>query len=129
MTLEFEPTVALEVAEMIIKGNDVSPFDFDGLAIRDYTAAQDLSSSFAVIDVQPGVKHRVSWSRRSDKYYYVVSGNVEFTDSDRTHVLRAGDFCLVRQGDRFSYRNTGAVPARLCLFHTPNFDLDSEEFE
>jgi len=114
---------------MIIKRGEVLPFDFDGLEIRDYTAAENLSSSFAVIDVQPGVIHRVSWSRRSDKYYYVVSGTVEFLDSDRTQVLSEGDFCLVRQGDRFSYRNAGAEPARLCLFHTPSFDLDSEEFE
>jgi len=114
---------------MIIKSANVPPFDFEGLEIRDHTADQDMSSSFAVIDVQPGVTHRVSWSRRSDKYYYVIAGCVEFVDSDGTQVLSEGDFCMVGQGDRFSYRNTGEEMARLCLFHTPSFDLDSEEFE
>jgi tellurite methyltransferase len=114
---------------MIVTEGAVPPFDFDGLAIRDYTAGRVTSSSFAVIDVEPGAAHRVSWSRRSDKYYYVVSGTVEFADSGQIHELSAGDFCLVAQGERFSYRNVSDRPARLCLFHTPNFDLDSEIFE
>jgi mannose-6-phosphate isomerase-like protein (cupin superfamily) len=114
---------------MIVRQGDVSAFDFDGLEIRDYTATLDLSSSFAAITVPPGGTHRVSWSQRSDKYYYVLYGRVEFTDGDRTLVLTEGDFCVVRRGDRFSYRNVSTEPARLCLFHTPSFDAGSEEFE
>ena len=114
---------------MIVRQDDVPSFDFDGLGIRDYTASHSLSSSLAVIDVEPGEAHKVSWSRRSDKYYYVITGSVEFTDSGRTEILSEGDFCVVRQGERFSYRNSSDEPCRLCLFHTPEFDLDSEEFE
>jgi mannose-6-phosphate isomerase-like protein (cupin superfamily) len=114
---------------MIVKETSVRPSDFEGLAIRDYTAGRETSSSFAVIDVEPGVAHQVSWSRRSDKYYYVVAGTVEFVDSGQSHMLSQGDFGLVAQGERFSYRNVGDKPARLCLFHTPSFDLDSEVFE
>ncbi len=114
---------------MIISEGSVLPFDFDGLSIRDYTAGQETSSSFAVIDVEPGVAHQVAWSRRSDKYYYVISGSVEFVDSGQLHTLSAGDFCHIARGQRFSYRNVSARPARLCLFHTPSFELDSEVFE
>lgn len=114
---------------MMIGRDAVQAFDFDGLGIRDYTAELDTSSSFAVIKVSPGVSHAESWSRRSDKYYYVVSGTVLFNDADDTHELVAGDFCLVPQGDRFSYRNAADETATLCLFHTPSFDLDSEVFE
>jgi mannose-6-phosphate isomerase-like protein (cupin superfamily) len=114
---------------MIIGESSVPPFDFDGVAIRDYTAGHDTSSSFAIIDVGPGARHRVAWSRRSDKYYYVVSGSVEFVESGQTRVLSAGDLCFVAQGERFSYRNVGREPARLCLFHTPSFDLGCEVFE
>ncbi len=114
---------------MVVTRDSVPPIDFDGLGIRDYTAGLETSSSFAVITVPPGVAHADSWSRRSDKYYYVVTGTIEFTDSGQTHVLSAGDFCLVSQGGRFSYRNQSESPASLCLFHTPSFDLDSEVFE
>ena len=114
---------------MIVGHEAVTPFDFDGLSIRDYTAGLAGRSSFAVIDVPPGASHAESWSRRSDKYYYVVSGTIEFSDAGEVHDLASGDFCLVSQGDRFSYRNASSEPARLILFHTPSFDIDSEVFE
>jgi mannose-6-phosphate isomerase-like protein (cupin superfamily) len=107
----------------------VAPIDFDGLAIRDYTAGQGTSSSFAVISVPSGGVHATAWSRRSDKYYYVVSGTVEFVEQGEAHELSAGDFCLVPRGERFSYRNSSEAPATLCLFHTPSFDLGQEVFE
>jgi mannose-6-phosphate isomerase-like protein (cupin superfamily) len=113
---------------MIIREGAVTPFDFDGLAIRDYTAGHETASSFAVITVPPGTVHAEAWSRRSDKYYYVVAGTVEFLDSGEAHTLSAGDFCLVARGEHFSYRNVSDAPAVLCLFHTPNFDADSEVF-
>ena len=79
--------------------------------------------------MQPGVRHRAAWSRRSDKYYYVISGAIEFVDSGQPQVLSAGDFCLVRQGEHFSYRSVSEKAARICLFHTPGFEFDSEVFE
>lgn len=120
---------ALGGATVIIRGDSVPAFDFDGLSICDYTAGLDSSSSFAVITVSPGVSHAESWSRRSDKYYWVVSGTIEFTEADVVHDLGPGDFCLVPRGTRFSYRNSSVETATLCLFHTPGFDLDSEVFE
>jgi mannose-6-phosphate isomerase-like protein (cupin superfamily) len=113
---------------MIIREGAVTPFDFDGLAIRDYTAGHDTASSFAVITVPVGSAHAEAWSRRSDKYYYVVDGTVEFLDKGEVHTLSTGDFCLVAQGEHFSYRNVSDAPAKLCLFHTPSFDADSEVF-
>ena len=114
---------------MIVREGDVAPFDFDGLAIRDYTAEHEASSSFAVISVPPGATHAEAWARRSDKYYYVVSGMIEFVEEGEAHELVAGDFCLVTKGERFSYRNVSGASAELCLFHTPSFDAESEVFE
>jgi mannose-6-phosphate isomerase-like protein (cupin superfamily) len=113
---------------MIVSQGSVVPFDFDGLAIRDYTAELDASSSFAVITVPAGAEHAEAWSRRSDKYYYVAEGEVEFTLAGEATVLAAGDFSLVAQGERFAYRNTSDRTATLCLFHTPSFDADAEVF-
>ena len=114
---------------MIISRDAVPLFDFDGLGIRDYTADLDSSSSFAVITVPSGVSHAESWSKRSDKFYFILAGGIEFTDAGETHELVAGDFCLVSRGDRFSYRNISETTAAICLFHTPSFDRDSEVFE
>jgi mannose-6-phosphate isomerase-like protein (cupin superfamily) len=109
---------------MIVKRDAAEAIDFEGLRILDYTAELDLRSSFAVIIVPPGANHAEAWSKRSDKYYYVVDGEIEFTLAGEAHVLSAGDFCVVAQGQRFSYRNTGTAEAKIHLIQTPSFDLD-----
>lgn len=94
----------------------------------DYTSELDRGSSFAVITVPPGAAHIESWSKRSDKYYYVMAGKLEFTLDAEQQDLSAGDFCVVMQGQHFSYLNRESKEARICLVHTPSFDLKSEMF-
>jgi mannose-6-phosphate isomerase-like protein (cupin superfamily) len=113
---------------VIVKQCSVDPIDFDGLRILDYTSKLDSRSSFAVITVPPGATHAESWSKRSDKYYYVMTGSVEFTLDGQQQVLSAGDFCVVPQGQHFSYLNRELKEAQICLVHTPCFDLNSEVF-
>jgi mannose-6-phosphate isomerase-like protein (cupin superfamily) len=113
---------------MIVRRRTLQPIDFGGLQILDYTADLKRGSSLAVIDVPPGATHAEAWSRRSDKYYLVVAGQLDFSLEGRPFELGAGDFCLVAQGERFSYANRGASPAQLVLVHTPSFDLESEVF-
>jgi mannose-6-phosphate isomerase-like protein (cupin superfamily) len=114
---------------MKIELESVTPFDFDGLEIRDYTAGRDDSSSLAEITVPAGVRHRLAWSRRSDKYYIGLRGRLQFTVGDRVFELAAGDLCIIRQGDRFSYENRTEEVAKVLLVHTPSFDLSQEVFE
>lgn len=114
---------------MIIKREAVNPIRFDGLKILDYTTGQERSSSLAEISVPVGVRHRRAWSKRSDKYYYAAQGHVSFTVDDETFELSAGDVCIIRQGQRFSYVNDGIEEAKLVLVHTPTFDLEYEVFE
>jgi mannose-6-phosphate isomerase-like protein (cupin superfamily) len=113
---------------MIINKTSLEPFDFEGLEICDYTARRDTSSSLAEITIPSGVQHREAWSRRSDKYYYVVSGTVRFIVDGEAHQLDPGDCCIVLQGHRFSYENTTTETAKIILIHTPSFDLKSEVF-
>jgi mannose-6-phosphate isomerase-like protein (cupin superfamily) len=111
---------------MLVARSSLSPVMFEGLRIFDYTAGQPLGSSLALIEVPPGVRHKEAWSRRSDKYYLVVAGNIRFVLDGTEHVMSAGDFCFVKQGRRFSYSNQGAALATLVLVHTPSFDLGQE---
>jgi mannose-6-phosphate isomerase-like protein (cupin superfamily) len=114
---------------MIIRHETVEPFDFAGLAISDYTAGHDVSSSFAKISVGIGVSHKMSWSSRSDKYYYVMRGKLAFTVDGEERDLGAGDVCIVKVGSRFSYTNPGPDEAVLILVHTLSFKLECESFE
>ena len=114
---------------MKIERDSLRPFDFEGLEIRDYTAGADVSSSVAEITVPAGARHRLSWSKRSDKYYYLLEGRLSFTLGAETLDLAVGDCCIVWKGERFSYRNPTGERARVLLVHTPSFDLAEEVFE
>ncbi len=114
---------------MKIGKESIHPIDFEGLEIRDYTSDKKLSSSIAEITVPPSVNHKKAWSKRSDKYYYIVSGRLQFTVDEETYDINPGDVCVIRQGQRFSYRNDSEKESKLILLHTPSFDLNSEVFE
>ena len=114
---------------MKILRNQVAPFDFEGLEIRDYTSNQRVSSSLAEIIVPPGIKHRKAHSRRSDKYYYIVEGTLNFLIDNESCVLCAGDVCIIPQDVTFYYENASNNTAKLILIHTPDFVLEEEVFD
>ncbi len=114
---------------MEIKRNSLNPIEFDGLEIRDYTADLDSSSSVAEIIVPAGVRHKRMWSRRSDKYYYIIDGDLSFIVDGRPVELSAGDVCVIWRGEVFSYENKSGSTVKILLVHTPGFDLAEEVFE
>ncbi len=114
---------------MKIERDSLEPIDFEGLEIRDYTAGLDVRSSVAEVTVPAGARHRRAWSRRSDKYYYVLEGSLSFTLGVQTLELVVGDCCIVPKGERFSYSNPTGERAKVLLVHTPSFDLAAEVFE
>ena len=114
---------------MIRKCESIKPTDFDGLEIFDYTADMELSSSLAVIRVMPGIRHALSRSTRSDKYYFVVDGAVHFNIDGKDALLCDGDACVVLKGKQFWYENKSEEPVKLILFHTPSFRIEAEVFE
>lgn len=113
---------------MVISRSAMSPIDFDGLRIFDYTAGRTMGSSVAMVEVASGAQHAEAWSRRSDKYYLVVSGEIHFVLDEEPYLLKTGDFCFIKQGRRFSYSNEARETATLVLVHTPSFDLHEEVF-
>ena len=114
---------------MIVKSKAAREVTFEGLEIRDYTPRHEHSSSLATIEIPPGIHHGNARSTRSDKYYFVIEGEVRFTLGSREHHLVRGDFCLVPKGTLFGYKSDTSVTSTLLLFHTPSFDLSAEVFE
>jgi mannose-6-phosphate isomerase-like protein (cupin superfamily) len=112
-----------------IDRTSVESIDFKGLEIKDYTAGLNISSSIAEITVPPGTIHPRTYSEKSDKYYYMVTGILQFTVEDESCRLASGDVCIISKNKRFSYRNDSPNTAKVILIHTPPFDLESEVFE
>lgn len=114
---------------MIIKGKNISSFDFDGIEICDFTSEMHNSASVASITVHSDVSHTKARSVKSDKYYYCISGVLHFSVADKSMILEPGDLIIVEKKTWFSYINKSNAPAQLLLFHVPEFELEFEEFE
>jgi mannose-6-phosphate isomerase-like protein (cupin superfamily) len=107
-----------------VRRNALQPIDFGALRIFDYSAGKNFDASVAVIEVPPKARHAEAWSKRSDKYYLVMQGELRFVVEGNASDLAAGDFCFVPHGQRFSYSNDSAKTAVLVLVHTPSFRLE-----
>ena len=112
--------------EIIVRRDAVALIPFNGLEVFDYTAGVDASSSLALINVPLDARHPEAYSTKSDKYYYVLEGQIRFGLGSKRSELGPGDMCLVRREQRFWYENSGTTDARLLLVHTPGFDPQSE---
>ena len=106
----------------------VEPFAFGDLQIWDYRAGSELGSSIALVQVKPGAAHGQARSTRSEKYYYVLSGLVEFQVGRISYWVTQGDLLVIPRGEWFDYRNGGPEMATMILVHTPPFRLEDEQF-
>ena len=114
---------------MKIERESLEAFEFYDFEIRDYTAGREGSSSVAEITVPAGARHERAWSKRSDKYYYVIEGRISFIVANQVLNITSGDVCIIHQGTRFSYENQTGETAKLLVVHTPSFELAEEIFE
>ena len=112
-----------------IKLQNLMPFDFMGLEIRDSGLESLTSASVALINVPPGASHAKAKSTKSDKLYTCLSGTLVFTiDGARIEIEPFG-LLVIPQGEWFEYGNQGENTATVLLVHVPPFDLASEVFE
>ena len=83
--------------------------------------ADDTGGSLAFFDatVPPESGPPPHVHRDEDEFYYVLDGELEVLDRDRTFNARAGSFVFVPRGTLHSFRNRSAKPARLVVGITP----------
>ena len=75
-----------------------------------------------------GQGHPEAHSKRSNKYYYVMAGQVRFGLNGVRFDLVPGDVCIVQRGQRFWYEWDAEESTRLLLVHSPSFDSRYEVF-
>src|SRR5918998_6729911 len=56
---------------------------------------------------------------REDEFYYVLEGELEILNGDRTFMASAGAFVNIPGGNLHRFKNVGAAPARMLVFFTP----------
>jgi quercetin dioxygenase-like cupin family protein len=84
-------------------------------------AAQETGGSLGVIEasVPPGGGPVAHTHRDQDETFYLLSGELEFLDGDKTFIAGAGDLVFCRRNVRHRFKNIGLHTAKTLFFYTP----------
>ena len=77
------------------------------------------SLGFIEASVPPGAGSIAHVHSGTDESFYLISGELEFLDGDRTFTARSGDFIFVPRGNRHRFTNTGLHTTKLLFMFTP----------
>ncbi|MFD7446812.1 cupin domain-containing protein [Streptomyces sp. NPDC059909] len=77
------------------------------------------SLGFIVGTVPPGNGPVAHSHTRHDEAFFMLDGELEFLDGDKTFVASAGDFVFVPRGVRHRFKNISSRDAKSAFLYTP----------
>ena len=85
---------------------------------------ESTNGSLGVVEatVPPGGGPIAHVHTRTDEALYVLSGELEILDGERTFIARTGDFVFMPRDTRHRFKNTGVHGARMLFMFTPGGD-------
>lgn len=91
----------------------------DTYTIKARGAMTNGALSFLEATVPPGAGPRPHVHHREDEAYYILAGELEVLDEDRTLIARPGDFVYIPSGTVHRFKNVGMHTARMVFLFTP----------
>jgi quercetin dioxygenase-like cupin family protein len=79
--------------------------------------------------IPPGTGEKRHYHTRARQLFYVLSGELRITASDRTHDLVAGDSLEVAPGDPHQVQNVGTQDASFLVVSAPTTSGDRTDLE
>jgi mannose-6-phosphate isomerase-like protein (cupin superfamily) len=77
------------------------------------------SLGFLVATVPPGNGPVAHVHTRNEEAFFLLDGELEFLDGDKTFIASAGDLVVVPRGIRHRFKNVSTQPAKMALLYTP----------
>lgn len=83
--------------------------------------AKNTNGSLGLVEasIPPGGGPPAHAHMNADEAFYMLSGELEFLDGDRTFIAGPGDFVFVPRGTRHRFKNIGIHPGRMLFLSTP----------
>jgi mannose-6-phosphate isomerase-like protein (cupin superfamily) len=85
------------------------------------TTSKQTGGAYSLFEVasRPGGGPPPHVQHREDESFYVLEGEYEFLNEDRTVMAGAGSLVYVPRGNLHAYRNVGTTPGRMLVSQTP----------
>ena len=103
---------------------DAHEFKWEGLKGWAYNSKEDFANASGAYFELTGSHGKVR-TDKSDRVYFVVGGEGEFTIGGKVFSVGEKDVVIVPKNTPYDYRARGGV-LKLFLVHTPAFDPDFE---
>jgi mannose-6-phosphate isomerase-like protein (cupin superfamily) len=91
----------------------------DTYTIKASAESTDGSLGLVEATVPPGGGPVAHIHTRTDEAFYILAGDLEILDGERTFIARTGDFIFVPRGTRHRFKNTGVHSTRVLFMFTP----------
>jgi mannose-6-phosphate isomerase-like protein (cupin superfamily) len=94
---------------------------FNGDIYSTKLTGQQTSGQIGLVEatVRPGGGPAPHVHERTDETFYMVNGELEFLDGDKTFTASAGDVVFLPRGNVHRFHNPGIQPATLVFIFTP----------
>lgn len=103
----------------ITRYQDVAPYQFSDLWLRELSPKAMQAGSIAEVALPIGVQRPSRRSKKVDRVYVGLAGEVHFTVGDQSVHIGPGDVIHIAEGEDYGYFNGGQEEARLLLFRSP----------
>lgn len=119
MVRPYRRPVSLGGVMQITRYQDVAPYQFADLWLRELSPEAMQAGSIAEVALPIGVQRPSRRSKKVDRVYVGLAGEVHFTVDDRSVHIGPGDVIYIAEGEEYGYYNGGQEEARLLLFRSP----------
>lgn len=111
----------LESGALYVPAGEGSSRWFSGDTYTIKASSETTNGSLGLVEatVPPGNGPVAHAHTRTDEAFYVLNGEVEILDGERTFTAGVGDFVFVPRGTRHRFKNTGVHAARILFMFTP----------
>lgn len=107
----------------LIRRDEVEPFEFADITLRELTPKAFDLGSIAEVTVPMGAVRPARVNRKTHRIYHCLQGEIEFTVDGRTLRLRPGDVLHIAEGEEYGFHNGGYEEGCLLLIRVPGPSL------
>lgn len=121
--VEFRQEIRHDDMKFTLK--EAKEFSREGLKGYAYNSSGDFSNASAAY-VEVTGRHGKVKTTTSDRVYYVLDGNGEFTVGDENREVHKTDVVIIPKNTPYDFKVTDGSVLKMFLVHTPAFDPDTD---
>ena len=107
----------------IKRRDEVTPFEFAELTLRELTPGPFVEGSIAEVTIPVGADRPARMNEKHHRIYVSLAGEIEFHVGGTSLHITPGDVLHIAEGETYGFHNGGYEEGRLLLIRMPGPSL------